>query len=125
MSLIQSSGKYKRLLAILAVVFGSFPQWAQAVWAIFSNQPLAAAIGAGLAMIPPLSIAWLSVITWPIALYFLWQIFRSNRPAHGSARKLSEEEQESNDKNALNINELRHELGRTSERSLIQQEQLA
>src|SRR6266446_329826 len=65
---------------IIAFVFISLPQWVQAVWGLFSNEPLIPWLRSKGVAMPSFSLLW---ITWPIGLLLLalilWNIVKQNR----------------------------------------------
>jgi hypothetical protein len=77
--------RHRKVLSILALIFGGFPAWVQMVWALFSSEPIVPWLLAHKVSMPfgefAISPLWALWITAPIGLVFLVLIWRQGRPA--------------------------------------------
>jgi hypothetical protein len=79
--------RHRKVLSVIALIFGGFPAWVQMVWALFSSEPLLPWLWSHKTQIqfplpillpPPLWVLWITV---PIGLVFLILIWRQGRAA--------------------------------------------
>ena len=77
--------RHPLLWAVLGLLFASLPQWLQAVWGLFSSQPIVPTIASKIGGIhmTEFNPSWLSFVTVPIGglfMYLIWKETRKPKP---------------------------------------------
>lgn len=73
--------KYPLSWAFLVFIFGYAPQWVQAVFGLFSSDPLIPWLTKRGIKMPPFLITWIPWITAPISVFLIWQIYLEAKKA--------------------------------------------